>query len=1101
MTATERLPGDYAERERATDPTRSIIAQAPAGAGKTTLLTARYLKLLTIVERPEEILAITFTRKAAAEMRSRILRALADRDDPIAKAVRARSAALGWGLPEHSGRLCVQTIDSFAATIVRCLPVATGFGPNSRLEERPISAYRRAVQITLARIAVDDDPLADDVADLLGDFDNRFEYTTRLLTEMLARRDQWFDPLLAGFRGPRPLDALFEAGLEDLFAQVVDDVLAQLTDAERSELTELACGAATNLGYHWPEHRLPEHVAGWRQLAAMFCTADGRLRRRLTRAQGFPAGPGARPLKERAMTLLDELGKRGLDTLLSAAVRLPDPTTDDAVLRRMATVLSLAAVELGRVFDAGGLMDFTELTLAARRALGSEDAPTDLALALDYRIRHLLIDEFQDTSVAQFRLFRLLVAGWQPGDGRTFFAVGDPMQSVYRFRDAEVALFTEVARHGIGALRPERVRLTSNFRACAELVHWTNRCFSAAFGSEDDPVLGRIGYAPAEAARPASGECAIRFEASPNRTDEAWRLAERIGAMQRHLQTHDSDATMALLVRSRTQLPELLTALEAQEVDWQGTDIHLLANDSVVMDLLSLLHALHDPTDRIHWLALARCPLIGLTLADLEVLADDATSVGRAMLSFDPEAPCELSADAVGRLQRVQPILAAARARRGRSSTRRWLENTWMRLGGASGYPNPSGLHAAERFLKLLDAEFTRSVDFDALHAATAELYADDDRAGTPGPTLHVMTIHKAKGLEFDHVFLPGLERPTPSADPSLMLWRATEHGLLMGTPGTDLYRWLRFEDAERDRNEQLRLLYVACTRARQTLHLSMAGAMADGTVPAPARPSLLHRIWAALDAPEVRPPWSPPPGDAGSAAAMLSRLPSSYEWRAPVVWPDIRYRDPLALPHGTADAGPGRRFEIALGIVLHDALRELSDGLPDALGPYVRRSRSQWAERLAELGLGPDGVDTALTELARQLQVTLAEPDGRWLLGPRDGAESEASFTGLLDGSLVNIVVDRTFLDEEGTRWIVDFKSSRPAHDQSLETFVSGQLANHASQLRRYRRVLAALDGQRIRAALYFTAIGRLEELPPSPEITAPRLDFRARPGKNPSP
>ena len=111
--------------------------------------------------------------------------------------------------------------------------------------------------------------------------------------------------------------------------------------------------------------------------------------------------------------------------------------------------MALAVLELNKLFKSTGVIDFTELLLSAQAALGEVTEPSDLALALDYRINHLLVDEFQDTSISQFRLFELLLAGWSSEEGNTFFAVGDPMQSIYRFRDAEVSLFVRAWESGI----------------------------------------------------------------------------------------------------------------------------------------------------------------------------------------------------------------------------------------------------------------------------------------------------------------------------------------------------------------------------------------------------------------------------------------------------------------------------------------------------------------------------------------------------------------------------------------------------------------------------------------------------------------------------
>ena len=134
------------------------------------------------------------------------------------------------------------------------------------------------------------------------------------------------------------------------------------------------------------------------------------------------------------------------------------------------------------------------LLIAANHALGEPDAPTDLALSLDYRIGHLLIDEFQDTSLSQYELLQRLTAGWQPGDGRTLFAVGDPMQSIYRFRQAEVGLFLRARSHGLGGVALEPLTLACNFRSQAGIVEWINRVFEQVLPMREDLASGAVPY-------------------------------------------------------------------------------------------------------------------------------------------------------------------------------------------------------------------------------------------------------------------------------------------------------------------------------------------------------------------------------------------------------------------------------------------------------------------------------------------------------------------------------------------------------------------------------------------------------------------------------
>src|SRR5690606_4733484 len=143
--------------------------------------------------------------------------------------------------------------------------------------------------------------------------------------------------------------------------------------------------------------------------------------------------------------------------------------------------------------------DFSEVAIAASRALGEEDAPTDLALKLDYQIRHILVDEFQDTSLPQLELLEKLTSGWQPGDGRTLFIVGDAMQSCYGFRDANVGIFIRCREQGIGSVALEPLNLTVNFRSGAGLVDWVNRHFEAILPPANDINRGAVCYSLAEA--------------------------------------------------------------------------------------------------------------------------------------------------------------------------------------------------------------------------------------------------------------------------------------------------------------------------------------------------------------------------------------------------------------------------------------------------------------------------------------------------------------------------------------------------------------------------------------------------------------------------
>ena len=263
----------------------------------------------------------------------------------------------------------------------------------------------------------------------------------------------------------------------------------------------------------------------WEGLAVLLLTGEGTWRKRLTKNEGFPAPSSTKDkeekarlteMKQRMTTLLESLqGEDAFREQLALLRELPPHQYTDGeweTLQALVELLRIAAAHLELVFSEQGQVDFPALAQAAIRALGEPEAPTDLALALDYRIRHLLMDEFQDTSFNQYELLKRLTAGWQPEDGHTLFVVGDPMQSIYRFREAEVGLFLAAREHGIGQVPLEFLRLAVNFRSQQGIVDWINQHFPDVLPADDNVAGGAVSYAPSTAFHPqlASG-CRYRL--------------------------------------------------------------------------------------------------------------------------------------------------------------------------------------------------------------------------------------------------------------------------------------------------------------------------------------------------------------------------------------------------------------------------------------------------------------------------------------------------------------------------------------------------------------------------------------------------------------
>src|SRR5579862_5941542 len=484
MTELRRTP-DWRQREEALDANRSFIVQAPAGSGKTELLIQRYLALLGRVERPEEIAAITFTIKAAAEMRKRVFDALrAARETPrpqvhhsartwdLARAAIERNDSLGWKLDESADRLHVQTIDALCASLTRQMPVLSRFGAQPEPIEEAGHLYAQAARNVLATLEDLRSETGALVATLLEHIDNNVALAQKLLAMMLSQRDHWIRAVKAPDR------------------ELLERALVEVRGAAVTRLVEL-----------WPEAlalMAPDDIEGWSGLASGFLTKEGQWR-----ARGVP--PTLEPL--------DDV-REALHEIRS----IPDAAYTDeqwAALDAIVKLAPRAVAEVQYVFAAHGQADFIEIAQGAVRALGSEDDPTDLLLSLDYRIRHVLVDEFQDTSHSQYELLVKLTSGWEPGDGRTLFLVGDPMQSIYRFREAEVGLFIAARDSGVGQLRLEPLKLTRNFRAVADLVIWSNTVFAQVFPAADDLRSGSVIFAASLPARARAAAPAIELRLFP----------------------------------------------------------------------------------------------------------------------------------------------------------------------------------------------------------------------------------------------------------------------------------------------------------------------------------------------------------------------------------------------------------------------------------------------------------------------------------------------------------------------------------------------------------------------------------------------------------
>ncbi|MEC7768652.1 MAG: UvrD-helicase domain-containing protein [Acidobacteriota bacterium] len=849
-------------RRLAVDPTHNLVLEASAGTGKTTVLVERYLNLLRAGVDPSNVLAITFTRKAAVEMRARIFDELRD------AAKRSEEAFRHWRrLRDRPGDVAITTIDAFCLSLLREFPLEAdldpGFGVADETEvPRLMAQALDRVQRVIGGLALRDEGVSLlltllDTTDLRRGLERLLRH--RLVASGALRR------FLS--KGPRSLT----------LAQATGRVLKRLRDLFQGESNEFDDFLASGPTGH---PRFKMLAADLRRLPFLDETEQSAVRSLLDRLAEHLLTRGGRPRRRVPYTSSEypSVAARGrhLRAIRHFGSAFADVTAgyrrDVGVIiaRGVRRIYRVAEREYRRTLRAHAVLDFTDIQVRALHLLRQMDEFSQSRYRLESRYHHILVDEFQDTSRTQWELVSLLVQSWGEGLGivqdaplpPSIFVVGDRKQSIYRFRDADVSLFQEAGNY-IAQLRPAipvRAAISRSFRALPELLRFVNDLcglidkrpqrsdafryemqdrFPLAAGSADpdgdDAVVSedsiRLGLALGETEASCAG--AIAAEIDRLMTDATVR-DPRTGA-RRAIRPDD----IAILFRSRISHREYERALSAR-----GLLVYVdkglgFFDAEEIQDLRALIRFLADPSSDLWAAAFLRSGIAGLSDEAVRAMAPNLASVltsinepvNADLISTEERERFELVRIGISRwLKLVDWIPPAELIDRVLNESAYLFETRGARARQArENVKKMRGL--LRRIQNRGYVTLSRIADHIDQLSVGGESNAVIDAAGA----VHLMTIHAAKGLEFPIVFVVGLSRGVGGTPPPIQVIPDRGDGMPLVTIwGARLE--VENDERARDVEETKRLLYVAITRARDALYLGFV--RRDGRV-LPGRNSL----------------------------------------------------------------------------------------------------------------------------------------------------------------------------------------------------------------------------------------------------------------------
>ena len=830
-----KVPKDIKARKKSINPNKSMLIVADAGCGKTEQMARRYLSLLANRERPEGIVAITFTKKAASEMKERIHKYLkmgTSETKPsenhlietweLAKSAIAADYENSWGIINNPQKIKIQTIDSFCIDLVNNNILLNSYGCQISALEDTDKKY-----INAAKEYIEKCEDIETISEFVAMFDNNTKKAIRKISELLPKREQFkkqledidLNTLQENYKTALQYElkefanSLGEQIINDI-KHVIRDIFESIENAAKTTYTS----KEVHLFSKYNENKTTTNLV-------LFCNIIISADRKSFRKNY----PSKLQINKHNASLIDAILCE-TELTLNDAIRIGSIPLEkmskktSRELEIITKVTSGAIKELEKTFKESLELDFNEITLEAIKVVQSDATATS-------HITDLLIDEFQDTSASHHNLIKSILSWWKKDENKTLCAVGDPKQSLYLFRAASLGHFINVQQNGYENIDIETLRLSVNFRSYKSVIDWVNNVFITAFPKNDNISQGAVKHSISESFNTKEIDSVsitstlCEGDKVKNNKKEAILVADKVEQLLKDV----PQETVSILIRARSFVKEIDTELKKRKIFYSGVDLVKLNEKQTIIDLINLTKFIAEKQDLISFTGLLRAPFIGIRQKDLHLIIGSLTDMTQnASITeriCDSIDTLDISSDARKRLNKLLNIVNKSKRTYGSIKFSYYLEHVWHELDGDqfAGELQEADLRAFFKTISTCEDGNTIS-DWELLETNLDKLYMQPD--ANADQRVQIMTLHKSKGAEMDNVIIPGFHKPGSKSDSLILKWidhpdPKIDSVLIAPNVNSDFESYkthISTSNRNKEILEMVRLIYVGATRAKKRL-------------------------------------------------------------------------------------------------------------------------------------------------------------------------------------------------------------------------------------------------------------------------------------------